>query len=194
MNFFKVNQPDNHVLFDLVHFDNTEQHLFMPLCNDEKYNLIFTYFELLIKEFQRNESVEKALQSLLYLLLLEVQRYMPKKVTLPQQSNIFKQFIQLLEKNYQHKWKARDYAKALHISPRHLNRIVQTTTNQNLTSIILDRAILESKRLLVYSDLTVSEIALRLGYEDSAYFARCFRKKTGLSPTHFRKDKILSLS
>ena len=48
--------------------------------------------------------------------------------------------------------------------------------------------VLEAKRLLYYSDLTVKEVAFALGYDDHAYFSRLFSKVTGMSPGSFRKS------
>ncbi|MBT6763846.1 MAG: helix-turn-helix domain-containing protein, partial [Prolixibacteraceae bacterium] len=52
---------------------------------------------------------------------------------------------------------------------------------------IIDRLILEAKRLLLFSDLSNKEVAYKLNYEDPSYFARIFRKKTGLTPSGFRE-------
>ncbi len=56
------------------------------------------------------------------------------------------------------------------------------------SEIIIDRLILEAKRLLIYSDLNNKEVAYELNYEDPSYFARIFRRKTGLTPSAFRKQ------
>jgi AraC family transcriptional regulator, transcriptional activator of pobA len=86
------------------------------------------------------------------------------------------------------KWSASNFAHALHISPRHLNRIVQNMTNQSLSQVIQNRIVLEAQRLLTFTDLTVIQISHKLSFEDSAYFARYFRKVTGLSPTDFKNN------
>ncbi|MBC8644381.1 helix-turn-helix transcriptional regulator [Flavobacterium lindanitolerans] len=45
----------------------------------------------------------------------------------------------------------------------------------------------EAQRMLYYTDHSVKEISDLLGYEDEKYFMRLFRKKTGFSPTEYRK-------
>ena len=47
---------------------------------------------------------------------------------------------------------------------------------------------LEAKRLLLHSEISVAEIADHLGFEDPAYFSRCFKKHTSRSPIDFRQS------
>ncbi len=183
---FKIGQPDDHFLVDLdylVNIQNQQIDLIIKF-----HQQIYTYFELLETEYNHKYKSEKALQSLLFLLLLEIKRYFPHAPKVQNQGSVYKQFKILLEQKYDQKWTASDYAKALHISPRHLNRIVQEKTNKNLTNAIQERTMLEAKRLLTFSEFTVRQVASQLGFEDSAYFARCFRKHINLSPTEFRKS------
>jgi AraC family transcriptional regulator, transcriptional activator of pobA len=188
--FFQMNQLDNQFLFEVIHLDNIYQNPFLAL-SPEANGFVFTYFDLLFQEYQRPNTYDRALQSLLFLLLAEIHRLL--KTPLPSdatkhQATVFKQFIILLETHFMKKWAAANYAESLFISPRHLNRIVQDITNQSLTQVIQNRTVLEAKRLLTFTDLTVGQIAERLGFEDAAYFARCFRKETGTSPTDFKEN------
>jgi AraC family transcriptional regulator, transcriptional activator of pobA len=189
--FFLLNQMDNLFLFELIYLDNIYQNPFIPIT-PKIDSLVYTYFDLLFQEFQRKNSYDKALQSLLFLLLFEVQRLYEKRSpseATKHQAFIFKQFIIQLETHFSEKWSASDYADALHVSSRHLNRIVQSVTNQSLTQVIQNRIVLEAKRLLTFTDLTIGQISDKLGFEDAAYFARYFRKVTNFSPTDF-KEKL----
>jgi AraC family transcriptional regulator, transcriptional activator of pobA len=187
--FFQMNQMDNQFLFELIHLDNVYQNPLIAL-SVESNAFIFTYFDLIFQEYQRANSYDRALQSLLFLLLAEIHRLFktpfPTEAT-KHQAVIFKQFITLLETHFPQKWAAANYAESLFISPRHLNRIVQDITNQSLMHIIQNRTILEAKRLLTFTDLAVGQIADRLGFEDAGYFTRCFKKETGTSPTYFKQ-------
>lgn len=53
---------------------------------------------------------------------------------------------------------------------------------------IMDTQIKRAKELLIQSDLTIIEIANRIGYEDSLHFSRIFKRSTGISPSLFRKQ------
>lgn len=98
---------------------------------------------------------------------------------------IFNQFENILEENYMNVKLASEYATKLNITQKHLNRVVKSITTKTTTDIILDRIILEAKRMLIYTDKSFSEIANQLGYYDYAYFSKIFKKRVGLSPSEF---------
>ena len=54
--------------------------------------------------------------------------------------------------------------------------------------MIRERVILEAKRLLAHSDAQVALVGAQLGFEDPAYFSRCFKKHTGRTPVEFRNS------
>jgi AraC-like DNA-binding protein len=75
----------------------------------------------------------------------------------------------------------------LGITPKHLNRIAQTVVQKTATDVITERVVLEAKRMLMYLDESLVEIAFRLGYEEYSYFVRVFRKSSGMTPTQFMR-------
>jgi AraC-like DNA-binding protein len=79
------------------------------------------------------------------------------------------------------------YADSLHISTAVLNTVCQDLGGISSKQFLLDLKVTEAKRLLLYSGLNINEISHRLGFDDSSYFARIFKKKTLLSPTLFQK-------
>ena len=80
------------------------------------------------------------------------------------------------------------YAHQLNVSVSHLNDTVKSVTGFSVTYHIQQAVLAEAQRLLVYTDLSIQEIATRLGYEDPKYFMRLFGKGVGLSPAKFRKN------
>ena len=63
-----------------------------------------------------------------------------------------------------------------------LTRLTGRTTKQ----LILDRVILEAVRLLRFSDLSIKEIAARLGFSDQFAFCKAFKRQRGEAPLDFR--------
>jgi AraC-like DNA-binding protein len=97
-------------------------------------------------------------------------------------------FNQLVDHRFKEIHQVKEYAELLGESPVVLNRAVKSLTGKTPGELIVERLILEAKRLLLYSDLSNKEVAYKLNYEDPSYFARIFRKKTGNTPSEFRSN------
>lgn len=70
----------------------------------------------------------------------------------------------------------------------YLNDTVKAVTGFSLSYFIQQEILAEAQRLLFYTELSIKEIADRLGYEDPKYFIRFFGKGKGESPSLFRKN------
>lgn len=79
------------------------------------------------------------------------------------------------------------YAKALNVTPAQLRAASLEVTGKPPLRVLEDRILLEARRTLTYSDMTVAETAYYLGFSDPAYFSRFFRKLAGESAAAFRK-------
>jgi AraC-like DNA-binding protein len=99
---------------------------------------------------------------------------------------ILTNFKKLLEENFTRGLKPGDYASRLNVSTGHLNDLVSEAFGKTTGEIIQERVVLESKRLLFHTDLTVNEISYKLGFEDPAYFTRMFKKHLGSTPKDYR--------
>lgn len=78
------------------------------------------------------------------------------------------------------------YAALFNITPAYLNEALKQVTGLPVSYWIIHEVILEAKRLLYYTQLSVKEIAHELGYDDPAYFFRLFRQHSGITPLAFR--------
>lgn len=100
----------------------------------------------------------------------------------------FEEMSRLLETNISAMKKVSQYAGLMNLSSYQLNAITKASVDKTVTELINDQIILEAKRHLLATASPVKEIADLLGYEDSSYFIRFFRKQTGQSPDMFRKN------
>ncbi|MFV0536244.1 MAG: AraC family transcriptional regulator [Dysgonomonas sp.] len=100
------------------------------------------------------------------------------------------QFKSLLTENYDSMKRPSQYAEQMNLSLVYLNEVVKKTTGLSVSLCIREEVILQAKRLLYYTNLTIKEIAQKVGYDDWAYFTRQFTKSTGLSPSEFRKKNL----
>ncbi|MGC4038803.1 MAG: helix-turn-helix domain-containing protein [Chitinophagaceae bacterium] len=81
-------------------------------------------------------------------------------------------------------------ASALHVSPRYLSDLLKEETGKTAIELIHIFLISEAKNLLAAPDLSISETAYKLGFENLPYFSRLFKKEVGLSPNQFRKQAL----
>jgi AraC family transcriptional activator of pobA len=82
--------------------------------------------------------------------------------------------------------KIAEFAQELKITPVHLNRICQAVKGKTAQQIVHANTTRKAHNYLIYTSLSVSEIAYALQFADAGYFTRFFRKQTGLSPGAYR--------
>jgi AraC-like DNA-binding protein/quercetin dioxygenase-like cupin family protein len=95
-------------------------------------------------------------------------------------------FLLLIESHHTQRHEVAFYAEKLMISPKQLTVITRLLSGKTALQTIHDRVLTEAKRLLFYSELSVKEIAVALGFEDASYFSRFFVQKTGTTPKEFQ--------
>lgn len=95
-------------------------------------------------------------------------------------------FRALVEEHFRSERSPEFYAGEMGLTVPRLNRYCRLFTDRTAAQAVRDRVVIEAKRLLAFSGLSVSQIAYDLGYEDPAYFSRLFRKEAGESPADFR--------
>lgn len=101
-------------------------------------------------------------------------------------SSLVRQFKQLVTEHFLTEHSVQDYAGKIGVSTSHLRDTVKAVTGYAPGHFIRGKLVLEAKRLLAHSNVTVAEIGYRLNFEDSSYFGRFFKRETGMSPVAFR--------
>ncbi|MDM1555825.1 helix-turn-helix domain-containing protein [Chryseobacterium indologenes] len=97
-----------------------------------------------------------------------------------------REFRILVRKYYKTMKSPSEYAEKLNISRGYLTEAVREVTGKPAQHWILQEILIEAKRLLAFTHLTIKEIAYELGYNDHAYFSRLFSKLEDQSPSAFR--------
>ena len=188
--FFLLNHNSKNRLFELSFLDNFYANPCVNLCENQ-FALIKQTIDLITAEQKRKAKSETILQSLLHILLAQVQRCIDTETEKPISKNyliLFKQFKNLLDKHFAENQTVNFYAQQLFITQHHLNLITNTVTGKTASEVIRARSILEAKRLLTFTDKTVSEVAFELSYTDSSYFAKIFKAEANLSPMAFKNQ------
>ncbi|GHA65108.1 AraC family transcriptional regulator [Streptomyces termitum] len=81
----------------------------------------------------------------------------------------------------------RECAERLGVTPGHLTEVVRAATGRTPAALLREERVREAQRLLIATDLSVRQVAARVGFDDPAYFCRFFRREAGRSPGGFRK-------
>jgi len=146
-------------------------------------------FELLTKENKiGNENSFHIIEGLLKALLakvLEVAKPFVNNTEL--RSDLYQSFLELLNMGQVVKNSVHYYAKKLNTSPQNLNAVCRKAVNQSSAEVLAESIISEAKRLLHYTNSTVSEIAFALDFTDASHFVKYFKRITGQTPQTYRQ-------
>lgn len=91
-----------------------------------------------------------------------------------------------LEQNIQNEVDLEELANIAHMSRRSFLRVFQSATGSSPLAWLIERRIERACGLLRHTDKRITEIAFDVGFNDSNYFTRQFRKTTGVSPRQYR--------
>lgn len=160
----------------------------LPLSTGNALELNKVY-QLLEEEYRQQSNSFLILKALLKVFLLKLIRIKEHVFTTQDvnQKRVY-EFMMLLEENYQSQRHAEFYGNALGIGSKRLNQILKEKLDKTGMQLIHDRIILEAKRKIIHSEITLKEIAYELGFTDRPYFSRFFKKQTGTSPEDFQKQ------
>lgn len=99
-------------------------------------------------------------------------------------------FKSLLKRRFIEKKQVSDYADELCVTANYLNRTVKKITGITASHHIQQQIILEAKRMAIYTNESMKQIAYRLGFDDLAHFSKFFKNKSGMSFTCFKKTSL----
>lgn len=155
-------------------------------------------FDSLAQEYSCSEpGRELALESWINILLTWLQRRSIEKndtVEFRSKGHVsFSRFSNLVELHYHTQWPVQRYAQTLGVSVVRLNTICLQLCQQTALQFIHQRLLLEAKRNLLYTVMTIAHISDRLGFSEQAYFSRFFKRLTGSTPNAFRQAGISQL-
>ncbi len=191
--FYCIEIHDQEVACDGILYNNVFEIPFIKLDENQAKDIQNIIREIQSEMNNEDANTEEMLRILLKLIILKSTRIWKQQHQLAdesQQSEVqfLRRFSKLVEQHYKTHHTVADYAALLFLTPKNLSKKIGLLSKSTPNDIIKDRIILESKRLLAHTTMTVKEIAYSLNYEDDAYFIRFFTKHTGLSPLSFRKQ------
>jgi len=99
---------------------------------------------------------------------------------------LFIQFKNLVESRELNSRNVKDYAESMSLSAKHLNSIVRQFTLNTAKSFIDQYVILEIKRTIMSSRISLKEVAYQMGFDEVTNFTKFFKKHTGVSPGQYK--------
>lgn len=191
--YFLLSHTSKDRLFELTFLDNVYANPCIHFTRADFSDIKHT-IDLLYQEQLRDDKSAPIIQSLLHILLTQVQRcvnretkhFISRKYLI-----LFKEFKNLLEKHFMENKTVNFYAGLLFVTAHHLNLVSRAVAGKTASEVIKSRSILEAKRLLTFTDKTVTQISTDLNYFDSSYFAKMFKADAGMSPGDFKKEMSL---
>ncbi|CAM2927593.1 AraC family transcriptional regulator [Chryseobacterium flavum] len=193
--FYCIQIHDKEVACDGLLFHNIFEIPYVELDSNEAL-LIKGLYQSISDELEwKDSSAEEMIRTYVKQIIIRATRKWKKQnlnndhIKIPgNELDIFRDFSRYLEIHFREKHHVADYAALLHIAPKTLTHKFKSLNLDSPNQFIINRILLEAKRLLFYTDKPVKEIAYDLGYEDPAYFNRLFTNKTGSTPANFKKN------
>lgn len=178
---------DYSYLYDFTIFLHTISPI-SSIANQAVYTLIDEMFSEQQKKLAFN-TIEYQ-RNLLKNFLIQIERNKRERTDMVCNDSLelFLKFRKLLEENVNYKVRVVNLCEQLNISEKQLNGSIKQYQNTTAKKYIEDRILLEIKRLLVYSTLSIKEIAYEIGFEDPANFTKYFKARLKILPTDYRKQ------
>ncbi len=156
-------------------------------------NKIQLLYQVFIDEFAEKDNYQEGmLRMLLKRLIIKTTRLYKKHAHLmrvpAEELNTVRQYNLLVEKHFKQWHQVQDYANEMHKSPKTLSNLFAQCNTKSPLKILHERIILEAKRMLIYTDSTIKEIAYEIGFEEVPPFNRLFKKITNQTPSQFRNS------
>lgn len=148
-------------------------------------------FTALREEYREEyDAREMMLHSLLGALLVWLNRqHRPQPITADKaerKRSVMRHFSRLIESHYREHMPLAAYAKLAGVSATHLNYLCHEFYGCSALGVLHQRLMLEARRNLQYTSMTIAQLSDYLGFTDAAYFSRFFRRYNGESPKAFR--------
>ncbi|MBS9463358.1 helix-turn-helix domain-containing protein [Flagellimonas sp. 389] len=194
--FYCIADHDSEVSCNGILFFGTQDLPIISIEGDQlrKFNI---WYDVFVDEFTTPDTIQgDMLQMLLKRLIIMSTRLAKEQLIVKtldnDQIDTIRKFNFLVDIHYKTKRKVSDYAEMLFKSPKTLSNLFSIYNQKSPQQIILQRLVLEAKRLIHFTDKQNQEIAYDLGFNDPAHFSRFFKKMTQMTPSEYRENLTLT--
>ncbi len=174
------------------------RHLIASIIEEGRLAFDLPFFDVNMTELKEKKEAPVGAQQLirlyleqLLILLIREQtagdsryRFLPTKEDVDDQ--VVSEMISLLEENLCEDIKVEQICRRLHYGKTYLSQIFKKKTGYTIRQYYIRLKIEEAKKLMRETECSVTEMAMRLGFESSQYFSRVFQKTTGMTPSEYK--------
>lgn len=162
--------------------------------NDEKFTQLKGYINAIKTEFQQIQDgfSPEVIRNILQIIFTQILRIKSQANTVFTENKYLTQFLnfqKLVEQQFHQHHDVASYADKLNITSRTLNNITNSVVQKSAKNVINDILLSHIKRLLLNSELTITQIAFQTGFSEVSYFSKFFNQHTNQTPKSFRKPK-----
>ncbi len=104
-------------------------------------------------------------------------------------SPIIQTVLNFIHQNLSEEMSLKTLGNSFHINPIYLGQLFQKEVNYSFTKYLNKLRVDKAKKLLLYSHEKAGAIGKKVGYTDSAYFYKQFKKLEGVTPSKWRKER-----
>ena len=168
-----------------------------PVIEMEKddIELMVKYYDLLVFKMDHpemnfgRETMRDIIRCFAYDLLSNINKHLkPEDDDSPRLGDrIFRRFMLLLSENSNVNRSVKSYADELCVSPKYLTSVCRKHSDYTASELIATSVISRIKQLLLYSDLSIKEVATEMRFDNLSFFGKYVKKHLGLSPNNYRK-------
>ena len=194
VNLLSFNQSFFNFFLDAVYGLN---HINPYLIFDNTPRLIFLIHQMIKEYFDHNLCYQQVLFAKLIELFAELTRqqsdhHQKENVKILQNRDL-SSVLHYIQNNYA-TVTLKEVADKFYFSTSYLSKLIKANTNLNFTEHITHLKLQSACNYLTHSDLPIDKITEIIGYNDSSYFSKVFRKQYGMTPKQYRQIQISSLS
>lgn len=175
---------DNLTARHALHLYNVAVSFLYSEGGDERDGMLFSY-EQLMEMFPNVSEMIHYLRT----LSMRVIRKNPEQAPIESSNETFKSILQYVHEHYRHDISIQSLTQKYYISPNYVSQLFKKEVGETFTSYMTKLRISFACEQLEQTNLMVSEIAEKAGYNDYFYFTRMFKKVTGKTPTQYREHK-----
>jgi AraC family transcriptional activator of pobA len=194
--FYCIEYHKKEVACNGLLFNNIYQQPYINLETADYIEMDYILGKLIIEMENTSTYSRAVIKAYLQLILALCSKIKSKDIVIYEEKNIHHPLIKfkaLLENNFHKERQPSYYADQMGISPNNFSKICKQHFLKTPSTLIHERVILESKKLIHLSYKSIKEIAAELNFDDENYFSRYFKKHTGITPTAFRDNVGISI-